>query len=207
MRTQWPYYFVQTPCTAKLGSCLSKNFATKPSFYGDRFGWDETTGDFRAGQAQPPEVRFRLLSLTISKKLKTYHCNFETCKTQLRPRARARLSVWCDWMQCEIVKVRPTEQDHICRVDDKVSHSWLELCSSREKNYDDFVSKWNWHELFNPPYAVNRPRTNSPPFCGYSSFEAQALVVYVLQGKLVFLSLLFPALCSNFCWEKFICIV
>ena len=45
---------------------------------------------------------------------------------------------------------------------------------------------------FNPPYAVNRPRTNSPlspPFCGYSSFEAQAdnaLVVCVTRASLSF---------------------
>ena len=46
--------------------------------------------------------------------------------------------------------------------------------------------------LGNPPYAVNRPRTNSPlspPFCGYSSFEAQAdnaLVVCVTRASLSF---------------------
>ena len=44
----------------------------------------------------------------------------------------------------------------------------------------------------NPPHAVNRPRTNSPlspPFCGYSSFEAQAdgaLVVCTTGANLSF---------------------
>ena len=58
--------------------------------------------------------------------------------------------------------------------------------------------------LHNPPYAVNRPRTNfplSPPFCGYSSFEAQAdnaLVVCVTR-----VSLSFSRLCSQPCAQIF----
>ena len=71
------------------------------------------------------------------------------------------------------------------------------------------MNKFMSRKNVNPPYAENRSRTNSqlaPPFCGYSSFEAQAdnaLVVCVeYKGKLVFLSVLFPALCSNFCSEK-----
>ena len=61
----------------------------------------------------------------------------------------------------------------------------------------------------NSPYAVNCPRTNSPLSIAailwvYQFWSAgrQCSGCMCYKGKLVFLSVLFPALCSNFCLEK-----